>query len=657
MARSQDAQHRSGSSRLVQIAAAIVIIWALRYAKEVLVPIALAVLFSFLLAPLAHRLERRKLGRAPSVLIVVLLAFAVLGGIGYVVAGQMTDLAHNLPEYTTKIEGWVHRWKEHRGALSRVEDAMARITKEATSQPASRPASATAQPPRAFDGNPLTSAQPDNIPKVEVVPATPPALDLLYATFGPALEVLANAFVIIVLTIFMLINREDLRDRLIRLVSHGHLNVTTQALDEATTKVSKYLLAQAMLNGTYGVLVATGLYFIGVPNFMLWGLLAGILRFIPYVGPWLGAAVPVLLSFVTLGSHRGFMTIGMYVTLEIVVSSAVEPWLYGSHTGVSSIAILVAAAFWAWVWGGVGLLLATPLTVLLVVVGKYVPQMEFLSVMLGDEPVFDRPTRYYQRMLASDQEEATDLLEEYHQDESLEQLYETVVIPALGLMHRDRYRGRIEPERAEAIRNGMREQIEDLAEAPPAAPTSKDGAEAEVVQATRIPGAENVQVLCLPARDESDEIAGMMFAQVLERNGFKAEAVSVTALASEMVELVGQKKADIVIVSALPPSAVAHAKYLCKRLHMKYPEIKLVVGLWTAKGDLSVAKKRMTCRQQDTVVATFSDAIKQVEQLAHPVVLDKENAEQATPEARGAAAQAATRPLRTESGEHATTGR
>ena len=620
----------------MQIAAAVVVIFVMRYASEVLIPIALAVLFSFLLAPLVHRLEKLKLGRMPSVLIVVLLAFGVFGIVGVIVAGQLRDLTTKLPQYTEKIERGIERLKLHGAVISTLSRTAHRLAHDvSTSQPATQAAGAALG---SGDG------APGQIYKVEVVPAMPPALDLVYATFGPLLSVLATAFIVIALCIFMLSGREDLRDRVIRVVSHGQLNVTTQAMDDAATRVSRYLLAQALTNGTYGTLVAIGLFFIGVPNPLLWGLLAGLLRFLPYVGPWLGASIPILLSFITLSPTRGLITVAMYVSLELIVSSFVEPLVYGSRTGVSSIAILVAAIFWAWVWGGVGLLLATPLTVLVVVVGKYVPQLEFLSVLLGDEPVFDPPTRYYQRLLAGDQEEATELVEEFLKEMPLEQVYETALIPALGLAHRDRFAGRLDPERAEYIRSVMKEQIEEFGERPPAKPKKSEekskgspggsvtipgtsGADANIAQHSNMSGAENVQILCLPARDEADEIAGMMFAQVLERNGFKAEAVSVTALASEMVELVGEKKADIVVLSALPPAAVEHARYLCKRLRQQYPELKVVIGLWTSKTDLEKAKGRIQCAEDDPIVTSFSEGVHVIEQLAHPVLLNKSNQE------------------------------
>ena len=373
--------------RLVQIAAAIVIIFSLRYAKEVLIPIALAVLFSFLLAPLVRRVEKIKVGRVSAVLLVVLMAFAIIGGIGLVVGAQLRDLMGKLPAYTETIEKTVDRLKTRGKVMSTLSKAADRMTHDVSS---SQPATATDETRKA-GSDPSPATQPM---KVQLIPATPPALEMAYSTFGPVLDLLATAFIVVVLCIFMLLDREGLRDRLIRLVSHGQLNVTTQAMDDAATRVSRYLEMQALTNGTYGILVSIGLYFIGVPNPLLWGMMAGLLRFLPYIGPWLGGSIPALLSFITLGATRGFLTVGMYAALEIILSSVVEPWLYGTHTGVSSIAILVAAIFWAWEWGTVGLLLATPLTVLLVVLGKHVPALEFLSVMLGDEPVFDPPTRY-----------------------------------------------------------------------------------------------------------------------------------------------------------------------------------------------------------------------------------------------------------------------
>ncbi len=641
---------RIAPSRLIQTAAAIVVIFALRYAKEVLIPIALGVLFAFLLAPLVSRLERFKLKRVPAVLIVVLLAFTIVGSIGFIVARQLRDLETHLPQYTETLEKGIERMRGHGGVLSRLTQTAERLNKDmVASQPTTQATSPSTHPTEAtpVSVSPISNQTVPQgaIQKVEIVPTTPPALDLLYITFGPVLSVLATAFIVIVLCIFMLISREDLRDRVLRLFSQSHLNITTQAMDDAATRVSRYLLMQALMNSAYGIVVATGLFFIHVPNPLLWGLLAALLRFLPYVGPWLGAAIPVLLAFMTLGSTRGFITMGMYATLELIVSSFVEPWLYGSRTGVSSVAILAAAAFWSWIWGGVGLLLSTPLTVLMVVLGKHISQLEFLHILLGDEPVFDPPTRYYQRLLASDQEEANELVEEFTRTLPLDQVYETVMIPALGLAHRDRLRGHVDAERSEQIRTTMREQVEEFGDNPPTAPelpppspekaaspsTTKGDKTPisatfipDLPRSTKISGAEKVRILCLPARDEADEIAGMMFAQVLAGIGFTAEAVSVNALASEIIELVRSKNANLVVISALPPSAVLHARYLCKRLHQNFPEIKIVIGLWTSKADLKKAMGRISCDSSTPVVSLFSEAIREIEQLTPSLLLMKE---------------------------------
>jgi len=338
--------------------------------------------------------------------------------------------------------------------------------------------------------------------------------------------------------------------------------------------------------------------------------------------------MPCLLALALPGNVHFFLTIAMFGICEIVVSSWIEPWLYGAHTGVSSVAVLVAAIFWAWLWGVVGLLLATPLTVVLVVIGKYIPQLEFLSVLLGDEQVFEPHTRYYQRLLASDQEEAEEVVEEDLKVKPLEEVYETVLLPALSMAALARYRGRIDEDRLTFIHQSMKDLVQELGERPPATPAPKtDDEKAALARWQPIINASNVRVLCLPARDEADEIAGMMFAQVLIRAGFQAESVSITALAGEMVQMVEAKKADIVVISALPPAAVTHSRYLCKRLHSKFPDRNVVVGLWTLKGDIAAAKQRIACVQTDTVANTFQMAIRELEQLVHSLLLKAEKPE------------------------------
>jgi hypothetical protein len=469
-----------------------------------------------------------------------------------------------------------------------------------------------------------------------------------------------------------------MRDRMLRLMGSGRINVTTTALDDAATRISRYLTAQAIVNGTYGVAIAIGLWLIGrfvgdkpFPSFVLWGLLCAVLRFIPYIGPWVAAAFPIALSLAVYDPITPFLvTVGMFVFIELLSNNLMEPWLYGTSTGMSTVAILVSAVFWTWLWGPVGLLLATPLTVILVVVGKYVPQLRFLDILLGDEPVLDPHVRVYQRLLAGDQEEATELTAEFLKDQSLEQVYDGVLIPALALAEQDRHHGRLDEGRQTFIRQAMRELVDELGDqyrahvsreeldeirraaadteaaarqdlnapaasgdgggngstggvsAGSAATAAGDvGTRGYVPIPRTVPKQCRVNVVCLPANDEADEVVGLMLSQLLDLRGYCAFPVSVTKLASEMVETVEAHGAHAVVVSALPPAAVTHSRYLCKRLHGRYPDIKMVIGLWTAKGDLTKARDRITCDGSVHLVTSLADAVTQVGQLAQPVIL------------------------------------
>lgn len=602
------------TSRLLMVAAVIVLIWGLQFAKEVLVPLALATLFSFLLAPLVARLERWRLNRVASVLTVVSLTFIVFGIVGYIVAIQLKEIGGHWAEYQVTIQQKVTTVASRVRWVSKASSAVQQMTHQPTTTPASMPAAA-AQNPGGQSAQVVVERAASN-----------PESSLTLSAFTPILGFAATTFVVIVLVVFMLLERDDLRDRVIRLSGAGRMNVTTQAMKEASGRVSKYLLMQSLINGSYGAVVTIALWAFHVQAPLLWGIMFALLRFIPYAGPFMGAALPCLLSLAMPGNAPFFKTISLFIICEIIVSSWIEPWLYGSHTGVSSVAILVAAVFWAWLWGGVGLLLATPLTVVLVVIGKYIPQLEFLNVMLGDEKVFEPHTRYYQRLLASDQEEAEEVVEEDLRVKPIEEVYETVLIPALAMAELARDRERIDADRANYIRQHMKELIIELGERPPAPPTPKTDEEKAVNAKWKpVAGAGNVKVLCLPARDEADEIAGMMFAQVLSRAGFKAEAVSVTPLASEMLEMVEKRGADIVVISALPPAAVTHARYLCKRLHAKFPKLNVVVGLWTLRSDLGRAKERIGCAQTNTIAGNFFTAINEMQQLVHPLLLRGDN--------------------------------
>jgi hypothetical protein len=394
-------------------------------------------------------------------------------------------------------------------------------------------------------------------------------------------------------------------------------------LEDAGARVSRYLSMLFLINITFGVSVGAGLYLIGVPNALLWGILAAALRFIPYIGPWIAAAMPIGLSMaISPGWLAPALTVGLFVALELFSNNVLEPWLYGKNTGVSPVAILVAAVFWLWLWGPVGLLLATPLTVCLLVVGKHFPQLSFLGIVLGSEPVFEPKKRVYQRLLAGDQEEADELVEELLQHTPLAEVYDTALIPALALAETHWHCGDVNDGKHKFIMESLKEMIQDridrqqeLQAHEKTEETLAANGDAGLVDVIDAP---KRCILSLPARSEADEIAAMMLAQVLETKSCVVQALSVTTLASEMVDLVEKRTADVVCISATPPGAMMHARYLCKQVRRRFPTVKLVVGLWDVQGDLNKAKERIGCGA--IVVATMTDAQEQVRLLIDQLV-------------------------------------
>jgi predicted PurR-regulated permease PerM len=323
------------------------------------------------------------------------------------------------------------------------------------------PKNETARRSRTLNPAETTAAQPP-VP-VKVVEPENRLTSFAQAALGSLLSPLGRAALVLLLVIFMLLKREDLRGRLVRLIGQGRISATTRAMDDASTRVARYLAMQLLVNAIYGICIAVGLYFIGVPNAALWGALAGILRFIPYVGPWLGAAMPLALSLAVSNSWiTPILTLALFVTLEVINSNAVEPFLYGSSTGVSSIALIVAAVFWTWLWGPIGLVLATPLTVCLAVMGRHVPKLEFLSVLLSEEQALAPYEECYQRLLAVGLEDATELAENYLKENSLTKLYDSMLIPVLTAAEIDAKRHALQPEERDAVLRNVQEMVEDL---------------------------------------------------------------------------------------------------------------------------------------------------------------------------------------------------
>jgi len=587
-----------------------VVVAALYLAKGVLAPLTLAVLLSFLLSPVCDWLERHWLGRIPAVVVTAILGFAVLGTATWTAVVQMTELAPKIPEYQSNIQAKLHSVNAYAIA------ALSQVTRTAQDIGQNPPQSELVEEPQGSDEWPYSV-------RVIASPANP--LQLLGGAFGTVLEVLGSTGIVIVLVVFFLVRREDLRDRFIRLIGKGQVTVTTQMLEDAGTRVSRYLSMLFLINATFGAAVGIGLYLIGLPNALLWGILAAALRFIPYIGPWIAAAMPIGLSMaISTGWGVPLLTIGLFVVLEIFTNNVIEPWLYGTRTGVSPVAVLVAAVFWTWLWGVVGLLLATPLTVCLLVIGKHVPQLSFLDILLGNEPVFEPAKRVYQRLVAGDQEEAAELVEDYCADRPLVEVYDTMLISALALAETHWHRGELDEGRHTFILQSVKEIIQEQGERQqemPATEGTENGSEADGDSSPAVAtNRSGLRVLCLPARNEADQIAGTMLSQLVEMPGCHVEAALVASAASELIDLVQQRNAEVVCISAMPPAAVMHARTLCKRLRGRVPEGNLVVGLWHAQGDLNKAKERIGCGANVHVVATLADAQEQIRLLIQPLL-------------------------------------
>ncbi len=588
------------NSRLLGVVAAVVVIATLYFARVVFIPLALALLFSLLLTPALVFLERIKVPRGLAILLVVVALVGSMALMGLKTSQQLVNLTSELPTYRATLESKIHTLAGGPSkSFSAASDIMKVLGKEiATAVPGSTQPNETRRTPAAPGS---TASRPL---AVEVVPPNNP-FESIENLFGP----LAAAGLVTLFTIFMLLGREDLRNRFIRLAGGGRLNVMTQALDEATHRINRYLLLQLIVNSAYGLVIGTALYFIGIPNASLWGVAAAILRFLPYVGPPMAAVGPLVLSLAVFpGWQHAFATAGLYVVLELVVANFVEPLLYGAHIGLSPLAILVAAVFWTLIWGFPGLVLSTPLTVCLVVMGRYVPSLSFLNVLFGDEPVLSPEAQYYQRLLATDYREAKRVLEEYLKDKSLEELYSSVLIPALSLAEQDRHRNELDEETQNFIFQSTREIVEELADISSEQQTEGTAEDASELSRNK---SGRVEVLCIPARDDADDVVAMLLSQLLERQGHRAQSIRI-GTTSEMLSQVAESNPALVCISALPPFAVEHTRALYAKLRAHSPELKIVVCLWHFEGDPQKTAVRLKLAGDHGFFTTLPQVLKHI---------------------------------------------
>jgi len=585
------------------------VVATLYFARAVLVPFALAMLFSFLLTPLVKLLDRLRLPRVPAVLLAVTLAMSAVVFVAVKVTGQLVDVTTQLPTYRTNFENKIASF--HKGSSQGVLRATQELSELGAEMVETMPG--TPRTARQQSGRGAPDSKSGKPVEVEVVKPAGGSWESLLTVLNPV----GVAGVVLVFTVFILLRLEDLRNRFIRLVGHRHLTLMTQALDDASQRIGRYLLLQVMVNATYGVVIGIGLYLIGLPNALLWGVIAAVFRFLPYVGPPIAAFMPILLSLAVFdGWLHSWMIVGFYLITEIVVANFVEPMLYGANTGISSLAILVAAIFWTLVWGLNGLVLSTPLTVCLVVLGRHVPQLEFLHVLLGDEPVLTSELHFYQRMLASDVGEARQVLEQQLQGHRLQELYDAVVIPALGVAQRDRHQNDLDDAAADFICRSTRELVEELNEgyAEPASQSEAESPDSTPKSATVLP-ASPISVVCVPTRTCADETIGTMLVQLLERAGHQARCISLATNAEMIDQLVGDSP-DVVLVSALQPFALTHIRRLYAQIRTQMPRITVMVGLWNFDGAIESISARFGPDAASGIVTSLADAVEKLGILA-----------------------------------------
>lgn len=571
----------SSPSRMPAFASVLAVIAILYFAKEVLLPLAIAVLLTFALAPISSRLRKLGLPRILAVITTVMLAFLVLILFGLVVVGQVTEVAQNLPAYQSNIVGKIRALQESGGDTGMVRRLASVV------ESVGRELNNVEQKPTAPGGE-RSSKEPL---LVEIFAPSHP-IATLTSLIAPLVSPIASLGLIIVVVIFMLLEREELRDRFIRLVGYGDLHRTTEALQEAGSRVAQYLLMQLVVNCAYGIPLALGLWAVGIPNAALWGMLAIVLRFVPYIGPVIAAVLPLFLAFaVDPGWSLVLWVAAIFLALELTSNNIVEPWLYGSRTGLSPLAIIVAAIFWAWLWGPVGLILSTPLTVCLAVLGRYVPQFEFLEVLFGSEPVLDPKERLYQRLLAGDPDEATDLAEELLEEDYLEGYYGKVAIPALLLAEQDRRRGVLTAEQMEQVFGSAitlvsnleeiaREEEQEEQEDNTADETPLTGTKDEREGDEELPDGTGKTAFCIGGRGPLDDASAAMLAQVLQVQGAEAVAARHSDIASRRRDLV-PNGADAIVVCFLNSASVRHAGILVRRFKRMYPTTRVGAVLWS----------------------------------------------------------------------------
>ena len=573
--------------------AGAVIVAALYLGRELLVPLVLAILLAFVLAPAVKLLQRARLGRPASVLIAVALAFAAIGGIGVIVGGQAANLASQLPSYRATIQ-------QKAKSLAVGSDLLERL---ATTTQAMLGGGG-------LGGEAAVAVAPAPAPSFEA----PSPLVVVRTVIQPLLSPLASAGIVVIFVVFVLLYREDLRDRLVRLVGRRDLHRTILAMNEAAKRLSRYFLTQLALNAGFGVFIAGGLWFAGLPNPVLWGILAAIMRFVPFIGSFLAVVPPLLLALAVVpGWSMAAVVLALFVGGDMVMGQVIEPLLYGHSTGLSPIAVIFAAAFWAFLWGPIGLLLATPLTVCLVVMGRHVEGLAFMDVMFGSASPLEPAETFYQRALEGNAVELATQARKQVAASSLADYFDRVAMRGLALAQSDLSRDALAFDRLEAIHARIGTLLAGLARA------GAPGAAALAPGGTAL--AEDWQqggaVLCIPGRGQLDDLAAAMAVQVLQARGFGAQLVSNLALGSKPADEAGFGAARLCCLSVLEDgSSPSSIRYFLRRIQRRMPGAAVVVCLWQAKGDSRILAALRAEGDEENIVLSLGELVALAQAIA-----------------------------------------
>ena len=578
--------------------------------REIFIPIAIAILVSFVLSPPILLLRRWGLGRVLSVLTVVFAALVIAFSVSAVLTRQVSGLAVDLPLYQATINAKLDDLRDaaaDNALFAKVSTALKKLGEINPHRPAPSSAPAPSKQPK----NQLTRGQESERPiPVEVHQPEPGPFAIVQTIAGTALSPLETSFIVVVFVIFILLQREDLRNRFIRLVGSSDLQRTTLAMNDAAGRLSRFFLVQTLVNACFGVIIAVGLYFIGLPSPILWGIAAFLLRFVPYIGPFIAAGFPVALAAaIDPGWGIALETLALFLIVEPIIGQGIEPWLYGHNTGISPIAVVISATFWTWLWGTVGLVLSTPLTVCLVVLGRHVERLAFLDVIFGDAPPLTPIENFYQRMLAGDASEVVDQAEQFLKTNSLIDYYDEVALPALLMAQVDLRRGVLDEPRQRRIKETVDEVIEDLSDhvdqppaavpapepfalemsdgsSPPSSAPSLSPSLAAIVAAPlpdlpRASRESEKPILCMAGRSLLDEAAAALFAQILEKHGMGAKVGPAGALTAGRISSLSAEGVRLVCLSYFDADlSTAGARFAVRRLRRRLGEVKILACFW-----------------------------------------------------------------------------